>query len=99
MANISITTTTKRGKETLVVTKAFDSIIISTIYCGDGSMHNYESLAFRFSMIDGKISDMDEYDSMTYQTFEESEKGHERMVVKWENETRDISEIKHYYDY
>ena len=97
--DISVTIKTKRGKETLVTTKAYDGVIVRTCYVGDVSMHNYETLVFRANLINGKIEDMNEYDTMTYQTFTESEKGHDRMATKWENETRDISTIKHYYDY
>lgn len=96
--DISVTTENERGKETLVTTKAYDSVIVSTIYVSDSSAHNYETLVFKVNMIDGKVEDMNEYDIMTYRTLIESKKGHKQMIDKWQNETRDISEIKHYYD-
>lgn len=97
--DILMTTPKSRGIETLVTTKAYDSVLVSTCYVGDASMHEYETLVFRYSMMHGKIEDLDEFDGDTYNTVWESQKGHERMVNKWRNETRDISTIKHRYDY
>lgn len=98
MINVEMKTQTKRGIESIIQSQAFDSYIVSTKYVGDGSNHNYETLVFKYKMLSCEVDDLDEYDIRIYDNAKDAEIGHAQMVKKWQNETRDISEIKHYYD-
>ena len=99
MINVEMKSRTSRGVESIIQSQAFDSYVVSTKYVGDGSSHSYETLVFRYSMLYDRIDDLDEYDAKTYSNERDAKIGHAKMVNKWQNEIRDITEIKHYYDY
>ena len=99
MINVEMKTVTERGVESLIQSQAYDSYLVSTKFVGDGSNHQYETLVFRFDILMGEIQDYNEYDSKVYNTIDDAKLGHKIMVQKWQNEIRDVNDIKHYYDY
>jgi hypothetical protein len=98
MINIVVTTPTSRGKQSLIQTAAFDTVIVSTIFCGDVSMHNYETLVFESSILTGEIDNFREMDCMPYSNKDEADKGHDTMIEKWQKETRALSVIRDIYE-
>ena len=94
MKTTNLEENTWKRKRNIVITKNGNCVLVTTVYTGHTTLHEYETMVFSWNPWTKRVGSYDDYDFDTYDYPDVADVGHEQMVAKWMNEDRPLHVLR-----